>query len=269
MSKKKVWLSWLPSGEGSPDPTPAIAGMQKSGVNLIGATPWNDDLSKHGWTELAGALSDEEGPEVWVIVGRNEDLEKDTIRYGLGLTNAMVRHLRQKNPVAGIVVGLDGKPEADSLPALLDGFVCVDGSGSTWAAKVVIALHKKQQAAAKTPYRLNILAHEYFGQWFEVGPVEGSWEGMMFGISGGGEDTFLQEHAVGPEGDLPERTTLEYPMHGIKCEIGGAEYTACAVKNTISTEESYWVQVKGKPERLFFGNHPDAEEQEAWVIDLT
>lgn len=265
-AKKNVWLTWMPAGEGAQEAAAAaLANLQKVGLAVNGAI-WNPDLDKHAWTELGGSLADAKGADVWIVAGTQEDLDAPGNRYGLSLVSHMVRELRGKS-LPLILVGLDHLPDAEALPTLIQPSKCIDATGAAnWAAKALVGIHGAKPTPLKEPFRLACLAHQYFGQWFEMGPREGTWEGVMFGIAGDGAT--LQEHAVGEKSDLPERTTLEYAMHGIKAEIGGTEFTACAVKNSIDAEHSYWVQVKGQPTKLFIGSHPDAEDQEAWVIDL-
>ena len=265
-AKKKVWLTWMPGGEGAAEAAAAAgAALQKVGL-AVGAAVWNPDVDKHAWTELGGTLAEPGGADVWIVAGARSDLELPANRYALSLVSAMVRELRG-HTLPLVLVGLDHAPAADALPTFLDPIKCIDASSaSSWAAKALVAIHGAKPEKVVDPFRFTCLAHEYFGQWFELGPRQGDWDGVLFGIAG--DDAHLQEHAVGEAGDLPERTRLEYAMHGIKAEVGGTEYTACAVKNRIDGGHSYWVQVKGRPTKLIFGAHPDAEEQEAWVVDL-
>jgi len=82
----------------------------------------------------------------------------------------------------------------------------------------------------------------------------------MFGVTGA-EITF---HAVGPAGSLPSKTTLNYPMQGLKLEMGDKEYTAWAAQNELNAETSYFVKVEGYPESILFG--PFSPEAEADVL---
>jgi hypothetical protein len=112
-----------------------------------------------------------------------------------------------------------------------------------------------------------VTAHQYFGQWFEIGPRSGEWQGAMLGVAG--EGAALQEHAVGPRGDIPEKTTLNYATSGIKAEVRGIEFDACSVQNPIGEEDSYWIQVRGQPTHVIVGSsHPGSDDQDVWVIDL-
>ncbi len=263
---KKVWLTWMPGGDGAPQAAgEALGKLKKVGLQPAGAV-WVDDLPKHGWTELGGQLADADAADVWIVAGTRAELEAPGNRYALSLVRAMAEEIRGQT-LPTVIVGLDHAPDAAALPTLLQGAKAIDGSSGNWAAKALIAIHAMKAAPLAAPYRVNVIAHQYFGQWFEVGPREGEWAGVMLGVAGDGVQ--LQEHAVGDRGDLPERTVLEYPMHGIKAEIGGTEFEACAVKNALDPAHSYWVQVKGQPSRLFFGSHPESEEQDAWVLTLS
>lgn len=87
----------------------------------------------------------------------------------------------------------------------------------------------------------------------------------MFGVSGEGE---IAHHLVGPKGQLPEKSVLEYATQGIKAEVGGVEYTAWSVQNKIGPNDSYYVKVEGHPSKLMFGGHPGTDQAEVTIIDL-
>jgi hypothetical protein len=95
-AKKKVWLTWMPhSDDAEAEVSAAGAALQKVGL-AVGGALWNRDIAQHGWTELAGTLSDAEGADVWIVAGNREDLEAPKNRYALSLVTAMVREQRGK-----------------------------------------------------------------------------------------------------------------------------------------------------------------------------
>ncbi|MBR9981888.1 MAG: hypothetical protein KFF50_12745, partial [Desulfatitalea sp.] len=102
------------------------------------------------------------------------------------------------------------------------------------------------------------------GQWFELRPTRDSWPGVIFGIDQGE----IKFQAVGPAGALPTTSTLNFPMQGLKIEVGERAYTAWAVRNAISAESSYYVKVEGTPGSLIFGPFSENSETEMVVIDL-
>lgn len=262
MAGKKVWLTWMPGGEGAPGPQETVTTLGRYGLEVSGA-PWVDDLEKVAWAELGGGLMDAAGPDIWLIAGRRADLEATRNRYGLSLTAAMAGAARGAD-LQGVCLGLDFEPEA--LPTLLGGFRCFDGAGGAWAAKLVAAAHAGGAAAAQPEdYRFNVIAHSLIGQWLEVGPRDGDWRGAMLGVSEEGEIT---HHAVGPAGQLPEKAVLEYPTRGIEAELGGTKFTAWAVQNALGPADSYYVKVEGCPARLLFGGHPGTDQAEVTVLDL-
>jgi hypothetical protein len=119
-------------------------------------------------------------------------------------------------------------------------------------------------AAPSEAFRFSVIAHASLGQWFEVGPVEDHWQGALFGVDGGA----ITHHGVGPSGMLPERCTLEHPSMGMRIDAGGREFTCCAVKNRLSSGESYFVRVTGAPSGLLFGEHPEQDEADVRILDL-
>ncbi|HBP17650.1 MAG TPA: hypothetical protein DEA08_07645 [Planctomycetes bacterium] len=261
MAAKKVWLTWLPTGEDAPAPQAAVAALSKSGLD-VGGAPWIDDLKEVAWEELSTMLSEPGSADIWVIAGRKEDFAQDDVRYGLSLCSAVIEAARAKD-LHRIVVGLDGKPSPDELPTPLRGHKLVDGS-KPWSAAIVVAGHGKP-TPSKLDFRLNVIAHKMVGQYIEVGPLSGEWKGAMIGVS---EGATILIHAVGKRGELPERTVLNYPMEGLKAEIGGTEFVAWSVQNPITAEESYYVKVDGYPSKLLVGEHPAEDDAEAWVIEL-
>jgi hypothetical protein len=120
--------------------------------------------------------------------------------------------------------------------------------------------------AKKVPveYRLDIYAMPKLGQWFEVGPVDSSWKGVMFGVCGAEIDA----HGVGPAGKLPQKAVLEYPMKGLKLALGEKDYTAWAVKNSLDGASSYYVRVQGEPESILLGPLAEGDDAEVYVLHL-
>lgn len=252
MSQKTVWLTWMASGEDAPSPQAAVTALSTSGLAVNGA-PWVDNPKGLAWSELSDVLkSDETGPDVWIIGARREDLANPDHRFGLSMVAAMVRADREK-PAHIAIVGIDGMPEAQGLPTLLQTCQLVDGTDGSWSAKIVVAA-----MMAKPPkpdvFRLRVTAHKHLGLWFEVGPTKGEWSGGMVGVAG---DAKITNHAAGLKGGLPERTVLEFKLEGIELEVGEDQFVAWAVKNKTGLEDSYYVKVEGSPRKLLIGEHPD------------
>jgi hypothetical protein len=67
---------------------------------------------------------------------------------------------------------------------------------------------------------------------------------------------------------LPAKTVLNYPMEGLKLEMGGKEYTAWAAQNELDAETSYFVKVEGFPESVVFGAYSAEESAEVFVVRL-
>ena len=70
------------------------------------------------------------------------------------------------------------------------------------------------------------------------------------------------------ENELPERTVLNYASVGIKAQIGDDEFTAWSVQNELDPEQSYYIKITGQPSKLIIGEHPAAEDAEAWTLAL-
>jgi hypothetical protein len=264
MAQKKVWMTWLPSGEGAPDPDATVSALSQVGLDVAGSR-WVDDLEKVAWVELAGLLLAPGKVDMWLIVGRKTDFESTRNRYGLSLVTALVGDARQ-TPLPGVCVGLDFQPDAASMPMLIRHFQCLNGSEPAWPAKVVAVAFGIVAEPCCAEFRFNVIAHPMLGQWFEVGPRAGEWQGVMFGVDGEGTIT---HHAVGPRGQLPEKAVLEYPTQGIKATLGETEFTAWSVQNTLGAEDSYYIKVEGFPNAVIIGSHPSGDDAEVIHLELT
>lgn len=263
MAKRKVWLTWMPDAASGLQPNELLTTLARYGLEPAGAA-WANDLEKMAWTELAGQLLDRAGADAWVIAARREDLASRQNRYALSLLTAMVREGRDQ-PLSAWCVGLDFTPAAEGMPTMLRDFHYAQVRDAGWGARLVAAVHGRKALPA-WDLRLNVIAHPMLGQWFEVGPREGEWRGAIFGVGGDGKIT---HQAVGPAGQLPEKTVLEYPTQGIQAEIGDTEFTAWSVQNRIGPEQSYYAKVDGHPARLLVGENPDADDAEVIVLDLS
>lgn len=265
MAGKKLCITWMPTGEGAPAPDEAVAKLDQAGFDVFGSR-WVDDVLKHAWAELADALAEPGSAEVWVVVARKEDLERETNRWGLSMATSVVRSKRGAQPPHLVLVGLDFAPKAEELPVPLRKHLLVDGT-KPWTAKVALAVRGQPAKARPEGFYLDAIGHPHIGLWLIVAPAEGEWKGAMLGVSDGAK---IQQHGVGPRSELPRDTVLEFPIDDIQAEIAGTEFNGCACKNTIGADAAYYVQVQGRPKRLFVGGYPgDDEAGDAWVVDLS
>jgi len=263
MAGKKVWVTWLPAGKEAPQPEGALKALASAGLQVSGS-PWIDDLEKMAWYDLGTRLQDRAQADLWLIAGRQEDFKSPRYRYGLSLVTAMTRDRRGSGfPI--LCLSLDTVPEAGAMPTLMRGLRFLTATDSGWAAKIAASFLKKGDGAA-WDFRLSATGHPFIGQWFEVGPREGEWQGVMFGVSGEGK---IAHHLVGPKGQLPERSVLEYATQGIKAEVSGVEYTACSVQNKIGPNDSYYIKVEGHPSKVMFGGHPGTDQAEVTILSLS
>lgn len=263
MAKEKIWITWLPTGDDAPEPREVVVALQKYGYETAGAE-WVDALDQLGWTSTALTLLEETAADIWLIVGRKSDWEKESNRYGLAMAAAMIAGIRGATfPI--VAVGLDFLPEVDDLPTPLASAICLSSSQPAWGIKIAPGL-KRFAGATPPEYRLAITAEPHIGLWIEVGPRDESWQGVMFGVSG---EASILHQAVGPKEELPSKTVLEYPMKDMKLTAGDHEYTACAVSNTIDPESSYYIKVDGHPHHILFGGHPGTDDAEVYVLRLT
>ncbi|MBW2217193.1 MAG: hypothetical protein JRF34_08375 [Deltaproteobacteria bacterium] len=223
---------------------------------------WKNDLKSFSWMAPRDKLID---PTValWLVLGSDEELLASNNLYGLSLLTIAVQAQRGYHfPI--MILQTAGKllvPEQLSTP-LKEANVLV-ASDTGLGAKVVAKVH-----AASNPipseYHLDIYANEQIGQWFEIVPASSSWPGAMFGVS----DAEIAFHAVGLKGQLPSKTVLNYPIQGMKLQMGEKEYLAWATQNELDPATSYFVKVDGYPESIIFGPYSTAEAADVFVVRL-
>jgi hypothetical protein len=255
---KKVWLSSLVKAE---DVVKKFIGQLKPYGLAANGHFWEDDLDKMAWIGPREELLTAD-TSLWVILGSTDDFRESSVRYGLSLLATTLQ--AQKGQAFPIFVLLtEGSLEPEALPTSLRNAKLLALSDPGLGAKLVAMAHRPT-TESRSEYRLDVYGNTQIGQWFEVGPREGAWSGAMFGISEG--DIIFQ--AVGPKGNLPSQSTLNYPMKGLKITLGDREFTAWAVKNQIEPASSYFVKVKGHPERVLFGAFSDEDQTDVFVVDL-
>lgn len=221
---------------------------------------WVDDLEKMAWSGVAEQLLSPD-TAVWLITGAAEDFAKDSVRKGLSLL-ALLLAGQRGNGFPTIICPFSGTVDPAGLPTPLKGAESVAAAalGAKLAAKANIPW--KPEPAE---YRLKLYPLPGLGLWFEAGPAPGhAWKGALFGVAGGE----VSAHGVGPEGKIPERSTLEYPFKGMKLSAGDKEYTAWGLSNQIAPESSYYVKVSPAPEALLFGELPGSDEADMFTLAL-
>jgi hypothetical protein len=256
---KKIWLTSL--GESPEDVKPVLANLKKYGLAVDGHL-WQDDLEKLAWTAPRKEIINT-SVGMWVILCSQEDLTPPSVRYGLSL---LVLSVQAQRGLGFPIILLDSKGKSlteQCLPATLGGNEILDLQNPAYAAKIVAKLHKTPPVG-QSPYRLDVHAIPQVGQWFEVGPKEETWPGMMFGAAGA-EISF---HAVGTAGALPEKSTLRYPQKGLEIELQEKSFRAWAVQNDIDPSLSYYIKVEGQPDTILFGPFTADEDPELFVLDL-
>jgi hypothetical protein len=216
------------------------------------------------WYELGTSLLETAQADLWLIAGTKEDFQSPENRYALSLLTAMTREGRG-NAFPIFVLGLDHLPEPAEMPTLTRELKFLSTADSSWAAKIAMSFLKTSKAAP-WDFRISAVGHPLIGQWFEIGPREGEWRGAMIGVSGGGK---IIHHMVGPKGQLPDKSVLEYATEGIRAEVNGIEFNAWSVQNRIGANDSYFVKVEGHPPSLLFGGHPGTDQAEVTVLKLT
>ncbi len=256
---KKIWLTSLGSSEDLVKKL--ISQMKTYGLEVNGHF-WKDDLQNVAWMGARDELLDSK-IALWGILTSDEELLKPAIRYGLSLLAITVQTQRGLNfPI--LVLQTEGEPVSpEKLTTPLMGVDVLSVSDPGVGAKLVATVHRSAREIS-SEYRLDIYGGAQIGQWFEIGPENTSWPGSMFGVAGAS----IAFHAVGPKGRLPSQSVLNYPMKGLKLDLGKKEYGAWAVQNELDTETSYFVKVEGFPESVVFGPYSTQQAADVYVVKL-
>ncbi len=257
---KNVWISALT--ENQPRVSAVTAVLKQYGLNCTGHF-WADAPEKLSWRAAMTALLDARA-DLWLVLADDPEMAKPGVRYALSLMAASLRQV--KGPGFQIVFLWNSPaPAVDHLPQLLQSATLAEESAASWAAKVVAKANMPGKAAA-AEFRLDIQGDERLRQWFEIGPVEGSWNGVMLGVTGEGAEINFQ--AIGPKGQLPEKTTLEYAQEGLKIQAGNREFTAWAVRNKVDSASSYFARIRGCPDAILFMPYADDSDVSATILSL-
>ena len=256
---KTIWVTSLGASQ---DPIKKLLSRMKTyGLEVQGHF-WKDDLKKMAWMAARDNLMDTK-ISLWVILGSDDELLAADTLYGLSLLAITAQAQRGLHfPV--IILQTRGEPiSSEQLSTPLRGAEMMSASDAGLGAKLVAKAHKPSSPIS-SEYHLDIYGNEQIGQWFEVRPQNSRWPGAIFGVTGA-EIAF---HAVGPCGSLPAKTVLNYPMEGLKLEMGGKEYTAWAAQNELDSETSYFIKVEGSPESIIFSPYSAEEAAEMFVVRL-
>lgn len=217
--------------------------------------PWNA-VSKQprGWMQLLPLLDD---PSVgaWVLAGPPASFIPELRAQVACLLLALQR---SRPPVIAYVLHGDG--EVPSLSPLM-GNIQVFSAGVPFAGKLMAAQFKPREAPSR-PCHVTAHLDPYIGQWLEIGPAAGEiWDGFMIGVLAADVEVF----GVGPRGVIPDRSTLQHPLCGIRGEFDGAPFSACAAKNRLMDDHACFMRVEGAPRHVFVGVYPDAGVQDVRV----
>jgi hypothetical protein len=221
---------------------------------------WVDEPEKLAWRAGLDALNAARA-DVWLILADDAALAKPSVRYGVSVFAASLREARGP----GFPIVLSGAAGVTTVPELLGDATVLAENNAAWPAKMV-ARANLTRAGEPQDYRFEVVGEEQLGQWYAIGPRAGEWQGVVFGVHGGGAKIDFQ--AVGPRGKLPEKTVLEYAQEGLTLQVGEREFTAWAVRNRLGPDDAYYARVKGMPESVLFMPYTDDSEASATILRL-
>ena len=244
------------------------ATLKRYGLDPVGGplAVTAEEVVKVNWRPMVDAMLARK-PAMLLIVADAKALAEAPARYALGLMGSTLRgESGSRLPVAVLVIGADAG--APSVPPLLADAQVLE-PGAAWPAKIVAAVHRARAAGSSD--RLVVHGNEQLGQWLELAPAQGSWQGLVFGVSGEGASIDFQ--AVGPRGGLPEKSVLAFAQQDMQVEAGSRRFTAWALRNPVGETEagpmSYYVRVRGCPEALLWMPYTENDDGDATVLALS
>ncbi len=254
MNRKQIFLSAMDKDEA--EAAGILKGIQSAGMDAEG----------HFWDttdkDLTRALPHREieKADAWVILASRKLTSDEQI--GLTLTLMSARAWR-KSRLPVLIVG----PEQALPPLLADAAEFCPPEKLTTRLAVRTSIAKKWN---EQELRICVRFQSGVGIWIEAGPSQGeTWKGVLLGVDPalGGAIDF---QAVGPRGSLPERTVLEHPMKDARLSAGETEYVAWGCSNTLTSEDSFFVRLKGLTSSLLLGEGlAEEDSMECRVIRLT
>lgn len=255
---KRVWISALNKDERSVQAIMAVC--RKYSLEADGHF-WSDNLARMSWAEPIPALSKSD-QALWIVLGKADDFGREETRFGLSMLT-IASQAKRKGAFPVLAAVTEGTLTAESLPFMLQDAEVIDSASAGLGAKLVSRASQPLKALPPD-YRLNVHGLPGIGLWFEIGPASLDWPGVMTGVQG----AIIDAHGVGPAFGIPERTVLEYPVRGMKVQLGESEFDTWAVRNTLDKSLSYYVRCQGMPQRLLFGPYADGGEAEVHVLSL-
>lgn len=208
---------------------------------------------RFGWMHLADILDD---PSfcAWILAGEPDECIPEL----LAQTRLLMLALRRLQPPILAFV-----PRRRAFPALpvLRNHALVFAPGEAFAGRLMAARFKPTQIPPQ-PCHLKTHLNPLAGLWLEIGPARGeAWDGFMVGTLAAKVTAF----GVGPRGTIPRRTSLAHPLCGIRGDVAGMPFEACAAKNPVSEETACFVLVQGIPHGIFIGGYPEGENNETRI----
>lgn len=193
---KTVWITAFDKNKDAARVTALSQLLKRYGLATQGHF-WVDEPEKLAWRAGLDALNAARA-DLWLILADDAALAKPSVRYGLSVFATSLREARG----LGFPIVLSGVAGVDAMPALLGNATVLVENHPAWPAKIV-ARANLAKAGEPQDHRFEVVGEEQLGQWFALGPREGEWTGVVFGVHGGGAKIDFQ--AVGPRGKLPEK----------------------------------------------------------------
>lgn len=256
--KKTVWITMIQKDEAKA--RAVYNTISEYGLGAEGHF-WKDDLDNMEWSGPVPEIVKHQNG-LWLILGGAADFTTSVLQ---GLSLAALSACGLKGGQLPIMILADD-PEAvlEKLPPALASAQVFSPDNQALGAKITARANMPLKPVA-SEYRFNVHALPKVGLWLEAGPVNGDWQGVLFGTAGATIDAM----GIGPAGTIPERSTLEYPLRNMTLAMGGREVVAWAARNVVSEKDSVYVRVKGQPETFVFGPFdPEADAIDGYTLSL-
>jgi len=256
---KKIWITSLIESEEAVGKI--IQQTRQYGIEANGHF-WKNDLEKFLWQDIQNELLNPQ-IDLWLIFANKTDWENSETRYGLSMLSILIQSRKRLDFPIVILQNDNNDIQPNTLPTPFRNVTIMSTSNPGYAAKLVAKLHAPVTKQS-LEYRLDVQGNIQVGQWFEIGPTAGEWDGVILGVEK--SISSIEFHATGPKGRLPEKATLNYPIKDMELSYNNKKYTAWAVKNKLTDNDSYYVKVKGYSGSMVFGHYADDAYLDLFVV---
>lgn len=211
----------------------------------------------NAWMQLTDILNDE-SVCAWVISGAPDSYTTGLMSKVSLLTLALDR---PSPPATAFVLRPGNASQAQKLSLTLPDImrhIKIYHKEDSFAGRLAAARFQPKKTLT-LPFYIKAHLSSLIGVWLELGPwPDEVWPGFMFAVTGSAIDVL----GVGPEGFIPKKCCLEYPILNIEGTINETAFNGCAAKNVLTENIRGYIRLNGCPDKLIIAEYPGADKSQ-------